>query len=172
MSTTGKELVPKRSDEVHVVKAEYSRKDLYAIGKALREKCPRTSHSDWKVPHDRPDPVELVLRAEKGRMPQLLPLRHGLCCGSLHLFADTLTALREMARVMNPGAVLSVFTFGAGQGGILKYRRVREWGWNKYGLHVFEPQEMERYLNASGFGEYQPVLAGSIFTFSARKRAA
>lgn len=94
-----------------------------------------------------------------------------LCCGSLHLFADTVVALREMARAMKPGAILSVFTFAAGQGGILKYRRVREWGWKKYELHVFEPKEMERYLNASGFGEYQPEIAGSIFTFSARKRA-
>ncbi len=33
-----------------------------------------------------------------------------LCCGSLHLFADTVTALRQMARVMKPEAILSVFT--------------------------------------------------------------
>jgi len=59
-----------------------------------------------------------------------------LCCGSLHLFADTVIALREMARVMKPAAILSVFTFTAGEAGILKYRRVREWGC-KNGLHVF-----------------------------------
>jgi len=50
-----------------------------------------------------------------------------LCCGSLHLFADTVIALREMARVMKPAATLSVFTFVAGRGGVLKFRRVREW---------------------------------------------
>jgi len=48
-----------------------------------------------------------------------------LCCGSLHLFADTVVALREMARVMKPAAILSVFTFTAGRGGILKFRCVR-----------------------------------------------
>jgi len=49
-----------------------------------------------------------------------------ICCGSLHLFADTVTALREISRVMGPGAILSVFTFGAGSGGILKFRCVWE----------------------------------------------
>ena len=47
------------------------------MGKALRDKCPRTSHAEWKPPHDRPDPVRLVLKADEGRLPDLLPLRHG-----------------------------------------------------------------------------------------------
>ena len=94
-----------------------------------------------------------------------------LCCGSLHLFADTVIALREIARVMKPGAILSVFTFGVGSGGILKFRRVREWSFRKQGLHVFDLPEMEQHLTASGFKEFQPELSGSILTFSARKQA-
>ena len=94
-----------------------------------------------------------------------------LCCGSLHLFADTVIALREMARVMKPAAILSVFTFTAGEAGILKYRRVREWGC-KNGLHVFELSEMERYLDAAGFERFEPEVFGSILTFSARRKAA
>jgi ubiquinone/menaquinone biosynthesis C-methylase UbiE/uncharacterized protein YbaR (Trm112 family) len=93
-----------------------------------------------------------------------------LCCGSLHLFSDTVTALREIARVMKPAAILSVFTFTAGRGGILKYRRVREWSRKKHGLHVFDLGELEQCLAASGFGDFQPEVAGSILTFSARKR--
>ena len=54
-----------------------SRDEARALGKKLREACPRSSHADWKAPKDRPDPVQLVLEAEKGRMPDLLPLRHG-----------------------------------------------------------------------------------------------
>jgi uncharacterized protein (DUF2252 family) len=46
-------------------------------GKALRKTCPRSAHAAWKPRANRPDPVELVLRAEKGRMTELLPLRHG-----------------------------------------------------------------------------------------------
>jgi uncharacterized protein (DUF2252 family) len=52
-------------------------KERYAAGKALREACPRDAHAIWKRSAGRPDPVELVLEAEKGRMPELLPLRHG-----------------------------------------------------------------------------------------------
>ncbi len=94
-----------------------------------------------------------------------------LCCGSLHLFADTVIALREMARVMKPGAILSVFTFTGGRGGILKYRRVRDWSRREHGLHIFDLTEMEQYLSASGFTDFQPEVSGSILTFSARKRA-
>jgi SAM-dependent methyltransferase len=93
-----------------------------------------------------------------------------LCCGSLHLFADTVVALREMARVMKPAAVLSGFTFVAGSGGILKFRTVRAWSRRKQGLHVFELAELEGYLGASGFEDFRPEASGSILTFSACKR--
>jgi len=52
-------------------------KERYAAGKALREKCPREAHAVWKAPTGRPEPIQTVLEAEKGRMPDLLPLRHG-----------------------------------------------------------------------------------------------
>ena len=92
-----------------------------------------------------------------------------ICCGSLHLFADTVTALREIARVMKPAAILCVFTFTAGRGGILKFRRVRDWI-QKHGMHVFTLPEMEQYLAASGFAGFDPEISGSILTFSARKQ--
>ena len=58
----------------------------YAAGKALRDKCPRDAHAAWKAPTDRRDAVELVLEAEKGRMPELLPLRHGRMVSSAFTF--------------------------------------------------------------------------------------
>ena len=108
---------------------------------------------------------------------EALPFEDGLfdaalCCGSLHLFANTVIALREMARVMKPAAILSVFTFGAGRGGVLKFRRVREWSRRNAGLHVFDLAEMEQYLTASGFEDFQPEMSGSILTFSARRQTA
>jgi uncharacterized protein (DUF2252 family) len=51
--------------------------ERYAMGKSLREKCPRASHAAWQPAADRPDPVSLVLKADEGRVPELLPLRHG-----------------------------------------------------------------------------------------------
>lgn len=59
---------------------------LSAMGKALREQCPRTSHAEWKPPHDRPDPVKVVKEADKGRLPGLLPLRHGRMTASPFTF--------------------------------------------------------------------------------------
>ena len=57
-----------------------------AAGKALRGKCPRASHATWKRPANRPDAVELVLAAERGRHPELLPLRHGRMVRSAFTF--------------------------------------------------------------------------------------
>jgi uncharacterized protein (DUF2252 family) len=54
-----------------------SRVELYAIGKSLRDKCPRTSHADWKRAADRPDPIVLLEESNKGRIPQLIPVRYG-----------------------------------------------------------------------------------------------
>ena len=108
---------------------------------------------------------------------EALPFENGLfdaaiCCGSLHLFADTVIALSEIARVMKPAGVLSVFTFIAGTQGILKYRCVREWSRRNHGLHVFGLSEMEGYLAVSGFTEFRPKVFGSILAFSARKQPA
>jgi len=54
-----------------------SAEERLAAGKALRKACPRESHAGWKAPPGRRDAVEMVLAAEKGRFPELLPLRHG-----------------------------------------------------------------------------------------------
>jgi uncharacterized protein (DUF2252 family) len=51
--------------------------ELHAIGKSLREKCPRHSHADWKAPDNRPDPLRLLEQSNKGRIPELIPIRHG-----------------------------------------------------------------------------------------------
>ena len=47
------------------------------MGKALRDKCPRTSLAEWKPPHDRPDPLQLIKQSDLGRIPALVPIRHG-----------------------------------------------------------------------------------------------
>ena len=54
-----------------------SRDDLRTMGKSLREKCPRTDHSAWEPAAHRPDPVSLIEKSNQGRMPQLIPIRHG-----------------------------------------------------------------------------------------------
>ena len=51
--------------------------ELRAMGRKLRDKCPRQSHADWNPPNDRPDPVAFVKESDKGRIAQLVPVRHG-----------------------------------------------------------------------------------------------
>jgi uncharacterized protein (DUF2252 family) len=53
------------------------RAELIARGEAMRKECPRGSHAVWKAPVDRPDPVGLVVEGNHGRIPELIPLRHG-----------------------------------------------------------------------------------------------
>jgi uncharacterized protein (DUF2252 family) len=54
-----------------------SRAELIARGEELRKKCGRRSHAVWQAPADRPDPVQLVEQGNVGRIPQLIPIRHG-----------------------------------------------------------------------------------------------
>ena len=77
MTATAKVVPIKVSTKTAAFAAHLSHDELYAAGKAMREKCPRTAHAEWKPPHNRPDPVRLVLKADEGRLPDLLPLRHG-----------------------------------------------------------------------------------------------
>jgi uncharacterized protein (DUF2252 family) len=54
-----------------------SRADLIARGEAMRKQCPRSSHAWWSAPNDRPDPLRLIEETNGGRIPELVPLRHG-----------------------------------------------------------------------------------------------
>jgi uncharacterized protein (DUF2252 family) len=76
----------KTGNEIPSMIAHLSLADRTAMGKALREKCPRSAHAEWKPPHNRPDPVQLVLMSDKGRLPDLLPLRHGRMVASPFTF--------------------------------------------------------------------------------------
>jgi uncharacterized protein (DUF2252 family) len=51
-------------------------KERMTAGRALRESVPRTSHAKWVRPADRPDPIELLKNADRGRLPDLLPIRY------------------------------------------------------------------------------------------------
>src|SRR5271168_2390494 len=46
-------------------------------GKALRESVSRNSHAKWSAPPNRPDPIEILRQSDRGRLPDLLPIRYG-----------------------------------------------------------------------------------------------
>lgn len=54
-----------------------SRKERREYGKSLRSKVPRSSHASWKLPKDRPDPIDLLIRGDAHRLSRLLPIRYG-----------------------------------------------------------------------------------------------
>src|ERR1700758_1383654 len=83
-----------------------SHAELYALGKQLRNDCPRNSHARWQAARARPDPVDLILEAEKGRLPDLLPLRHGRMAASPFTFyrGAALTMASDLASTPVPGA--------------------------------------------------------------------
>jgi uncharacterized protein (DUF2252 family) len=53
------------------------RDERYETGKQLRKICPRSSHAKWAPPAGRPDPVDLIIESDQGRIQKLIPLRHG-----------------------------------------------------------------------------------------------
>src|SRR5450755_2599660 len=46
-------------------------------GKVLRKRVSRSSHAKWAPPAGRPDPIEVLRQSDRGRLPDLLPIRYG-----------------------------------------------------------------------------------------------
>ena len=72
-----------------------------AVGKAARQRRPRTSFSEWSPAADRPDPVELLAQQETMRVQALLPLRHERMSASAFAFYRGGAAI--MANDLGPG---------------------------------------------------------------------
>jgi uncharacterized protein (DUF2252 family) len=83
-----------------------------AEGKGLREKVPRETHGGWKAPRDRRDPVELLIESNKGRMPQLIPIRHGRMVQSTFAFYRGSAALMAADLAHTPSTGLRVQACG------------------------------------------------------------
>jgi uncharacterized protein (DUF2252 family) len=83
-----------------------------AEGRALRDAVPRESHGGWKAPSDRRDPVELLLESNKGRMPQLVPIRHGRMVQSPFAFYRGSAALMAADLGRTPATGLRVQACG------------------------------------------------------------
>jgi SAM-dependent methyltransferase len=86
-----------------------------------------------------------------------------ICGGSLHLFPDTLLALREIARIMKAGAPLAVTTFVVGKAPLTRMMKRRK------NMRVFQIPDLQRYLNEAGFEGFESNLDGTFLTFSTHK---
>ena len=63
-------------------------------GKELRKAVPRTSQATWEVGAVKRDPVSLLIRSSRGRIPELVPVRYG------RMLADRFSFYRGSPAVM------------------------------------------------------------------------
>jgi uncharacterized protein (DUF2252 family) len=57
-----------------------------ATGKAARSSAPRSSHAGWRAPEDREDPIAILERQARPRVPELVPIRYGRMAASPFAF--------------------------------------------------------------------------------------
>ena len=70
------------------------REERYELGRALRQKVPRSALARWSEPAGRVDPVQQVLAIHEGRLDRLIPVRVGRMVSSPYGF------LRGTAAIM------------------------------------------------------------------------
>jgi uncharacterized protein (DUF2252 family) len=89
-----------------------SQAERRAEGKALRDAVPRAEHSGWKPPKERKDPVEMVLAQNEGRLPDLVPIRHGRMSQSPFAFYRGSAAIMAADLAHTPSSGLRVQACG------------------------------------------------------------
>jgi uncharacterized protein (DUF2252 family) len=62
------------------------REERYALGRALRQRVPRSSLGRWEPPGNRVDPVQQIIASHEGRMQRLIPVRVGRMMASPYAF--------------------------------------------------------------------------------------
>jgi uncharacterized protein (DUF2252 family) len=65
-----------------------------AAAKANRTAVPLAGHAEWAPPSSRPDPVELLMSRDEGRIKHLLPIKYG------RMLSSPFTFLRGAAAIM------------------------------------------------------------------------
>ena len=116
MKTKVKQLSPMDSTNGHGTlpsEAPYrSQAERRAEGKRLRDAVPRAEHSGWKPPMERPDPVEMVLAQNEGRVLDLVPIRHGRMAQSPFAFYRGTAAIMAADLAHTPSSGLRVQACG------------------------------------------------------------
>lgn len=113
----------------------------------------------------------LLARADVEELPFTDQFFDAACCsGALHLFPDTVKALKEISRVLKPESPLAVMTFTRRR--FLKYKRVYEHLKKSHGAYIFELNKLAAWLEEAGFKDFKPEIHGSMLLFSTRKISA
>ncbi|MBU0527765.1 methyltransferase domain-containing protein [Candidatus Micrarchaeota archaeon] len=88
---------------------------------------------------------------------------------SFYLFKKPEIVLREVSRVLKPGAPLAIATFFKGDGGYLKYR-LGIWHAKRKGINVYTLAQTRAMVSKAGFDEIDTDIYGSFVLLSARKK--
>ena len=88
------------------------RAERLAAGKALRQRVPRESHGDWRPPRKARDPVEILERSNRGRLPELVPIRYGRMSASPFTFFRGSAALMAHDLATTPTTGIDVQACG------------------------------------------------------------
>ncbi|MFF4499399.1 DUF2252 domain-containing protein [Streptomyces sp. NPDC001401] len=78
------------------------------VGKAARKRMPRSAHGHWIPPVDRPDPVAVLERQGRDRLPELLPIRYGRMAASPFAFLRGAAAVMAADLAARPHTGLTV----------------------------------------------------------------
>jgi ubiquinone/menaquinone biosynthesis C-methylase UbiE len=101
-----------------------------------------------------------LIRGDAVRLPFRDAGFDGVCCfAALHLFAEPMDALTEMARVLAPGGRIALMTSVRRQIAIPPLKPVLE---RASGIRVFEPDEIVYELRLRGFREIHQRVAGMV----------
>ncbi|KOG39187.1 DUF2252 domain-containing protein [Streptomyces resistomycificus] len=79
-----------------------------ARGKAARKRVPRSAHAAWLPSVDRPDPVGVLERQGRDRLPELLPVRYGRMTASPFAFLRGAAAVMAADLAAQPHTGLTV----------------------------------------------------------------
>jgi uncharacterized protein (DUF2252 family) len=82
-----------------------SREERITAGRLLRDSVPRTSHADWTPPAKHRDPIAILEKSNKDRLPELVPIRYGRMLRSPFAFLRGSAALmaHDLATTPNTG---------------------------------------------------------------------
>src|SRR6476661_2180515 len=83
-----------------------------AAGRAARSEVRRSSHSGWEPPDGRADPVAILERQARTRVPELVPIRYGRMSASPFAFFRGAAAVMSADLATTPVSGLRVQACG------------------------------------------------------------
>ena len=86
--------------------------ERHEFGKSLRKGAPRTSHAEWPVKFERPDPIRLLEEQNEDRLEWLVPVRHGRMLSSPFAFYRATARIMAADLAATPVSGLMVQTCG------------------------------------------------------------